>query len=548
MENSKNLTQMDSNEKNNNDSCTKHEENYLLKSEVERYCRQMILPEILTKGQLKLKNSRVLVIGAGGLGCPCIMYLSGAGVGEIGVVDGDYVDTSNLHRQVIHSTSNKGMNKAASAALFVKSFNPNIKITEYHEHLRNSNAVEIAEAYDVIIDCSDNPSTRYLINDTAVVLNKPLVSGSAIRWQGQLTIYNRNTVSKETLIEEGGESNCCEKKPLERKKLPCYRCLFPVPSPSLAVGSCSEEGVLGPVPGMIGVLQATEAIKILLGYGDTTLSERMLVYDSMEMTFKTFKIKGWKKDCSMCGENAVNNNKEFIKNFDYDDFASPKLCRVAKRANIPKENNITWKELIEYRNKEEEQVENIKSNDGDQSTLGKEQIGKDKESSQTGSTVLDKNCGSDNEAKGKDVHSTEFENKKESIILLDVRTKEQFDLFNFTYVTNKSKVTQDSSSQNTGINCDEEPNVSRILNCKKLLGNKEYLNIPLEKLKKDFEDLEKQGVFNTNKNIFITCRSGMKSTYAVEHFLKHGYSKVYNVVDGMHGYIQEMDNQNIPFY
>ena len=260
----------------------------LSKDMVERYCRQMILPEILTKYQLDIINSRVLVIGAGGLGSSCLMYLAGSGIGTIGIVDGDFVETSNLHRQIIHKNDNKGKNKALSASEFIKSYNPLVSVNVYEEHLSNKNAFDIVSTYDIIIDCTDNPASRYLINDIAVLFNIPLVSGSAIRYQGQLTVYVNNTTNKKEINDIG-----------------CYRCLFPIPSPTLTVGSCNEEGVFSPVPGTIGILEATEALKILINQKEGLLTNKMLTYDCLEMKFKVFKIKGKKENCKICSKDSI---------------------------------------------------------------------------------------------------------------------------------------------------------------------------------------------------------------------------------------------------
>lgn len=303
----------------------------LKKEDIERYCRQIILPEFNLSGQERLKNAKVLIVGAGGLGSPCLMYLSGAGVGEIGIIDGDLVDNSNLHRQIIHNASSKGINKAKSAAGQISSFNPLIKINAYEEHFTNKNALKIAENYDLLIDCTDNPATRYLINDTCVVLKKPLVSGSAVKWEGQLTVYHRDAL---------------ERFSTSFKKLPCYRCLFPVPSPTSSVCNCADAGVFGPVPGVIGVMQSNEAVKVILGLSDKILAQRMLTYDALEMAFKLFKLRNAKADCAVCGENPTIT-KDTIQDFDYNNFVNPIACRLPLRVEIPQENNIEWKAFFE---------------------------------------------------------------------------------------------------------------------------------------------------------------------------------------------------------
>lgn len=294
--------------------------NNLSEEDIQRFSRQIYLPEINKSGQLKIKESKILIVGAGGLGSPCIMYLSGSGVGTLGIVDGDIVEKSNLHRQVIHSK--EGLNKAVSAALFVKNLNPNVKVNVYESRFDNNNCLDIAKNYDIIIDCSDNPMTRYIISDTAVFYNIPLVSGSAIRWEGQLTIYVSNN----------------------KTRLPCYRCLFPKCSPSNLVGSCSEEGVLGTVPGFIGVLQANEALKLILGYGEESLSQRMLIYDGFNMSIKIFKSRPRQKDCLVCSdENKLN--EDFFKKYDYLTFVGGISCK--KRLDIPDKYNVKWKEVLD---------------------------------------------------------------------------------------------------------------------------------------------------------------------------------------------------------
>jgi len=344
----------------------------LSKEDVERYCRQIILPEFGHNGQLKLKNSKVLIIGAGGLGSPCLMYLSGSGIGEIGIIDGDQVDVSNLHRQIIHSSNNKGINKAKSAALLIQNFNPLIKLKTYEEHFTNKNALETAENYDLLVDCSDNPATRYLINDICVILQKPLVSGSAVKWEGQLTIYSRDSIEKNNF-----------------NKLPCYRCLFPKPSPTSSVCNCADAGVFGPVPGVIGVLQCNEAVKLLLGEKDKILAKKMLIYDALEMSFKVFKLRNHKEECEVCGKNP-KITKENIKEFDYNDFVNPVACRIPLRLEIAKENCVLWEDFV-------------KIYDDEKSKIINNQTEKEKQGNK---------------------------NDIENLLLLDVRPEDQFELVN----------------------------------------------------------------------------------------------------------------------
>ncbi len=237
----------------------------LSKEEIQRYSRHLILEEVGMEGQTKLKNSSVLCVGTGGLGSPLLLYLAAAGVGRIGIMDFDVVDESNLQRQVIHGTSTVGKLKVESAKERILDINPNIQVDLYDEALNSDNALKIFEPYDVIVDGTDNFPTRYLVNDACVLLNKPNVYGSIFKFDGQCTVFN---------YEDG----------------PNYRDLYPEPPPPGLVPSCAEGGVLGILPGVIGCIQATETIKIILGKG-TTLSGRLLTYDAMNMSFKEFKLR-----------------------------------------------------------------------------------------------------------------------------------------------------------------------------------------------------------------------------------------------------------------
>ena len=253
--------------------------------QVERYSRQLLLQEGFgVPGQCKLLSSSVLVVGAGGIGSTVLLYLGASGVGRIGVVDFDGVETSNLHRQVIHKSQNVGVNKAVSACRAVLELNPTIQCLPIATALTHDNAFEIVQQYDCVVDASDNPKTRYLINDACVLADKPLVSGSAIGTEGQLTVYNW----------QGG---------------PCYRCLYPKPSVSAGCASCSENGVLGPVPGLVGVLQAVEAIKILTGMPGT-MHDRLLMYDSMQCSFLSVKKPPKQPNCPVCGPDGTIRSME----------------------------------------------------------------------------------------------------------------------------------------------------------------------------------------------------------------------------------------------
>jgi adenylyltransferase/sulfurtransferase len=237
----------------------------LTKDDYERYSRHLILPEVGVEGQKRLKAASVLCIGTGGLGSPLLLYLAAAGIGRIGIVDFDVVDTSNLQRQVIHGTSWVGKPKIESAKNRIHEINPYCQVDLYETRISSENALDILKSYDVVVDGTDNFPTRYLVNDACVLLNKPNVYGSIFRFEGQATVFNY----------EGG---------------PNYRDLYPEPPPPGMVPSCAEGGVLGILPGIIGVIQATETVKIILGKGNT-LSGRLLLYDALGMSFRELKLR-----------------------------------------------------------------------------------------------------------------------------------------------------------------------------------------------------------------------------------------------------------------
>ncbi len=260
----------------------------LNRDEILRYSRHLLIPEIGIEGQQKLKNSSVLLIGTGGLGSPAALYLAAAGVGTIGLVDFDIVDESNLQRQVIHGTSTLNLLKVDSAKNRMLDLNPNILINAYNEPLTSENAMRIATGYDVIIDGTDNFATRYLSNDVAVFLGIPNVYGSIFRFDGQLSVFHA-------------------------KVGPCYRCLFPEPPPAGLVPSCSDGGVLGVLPGIIGTLQATEAIKLILGIGEPLIGKLML-FDALSVSFDQITLKK-NPDCRVCGPKA-----DITELIDYNEF------------------------------------------------------------------------------------------------------------------------------------------------------------------------------------------------------------------------------------
>src|SRR6266404_267925 len=243
--------------------------------EVARYSRHLIMPEVALDGQKRLKASSVLLIGAGGLGSPLGLYLAAAGVGRLGLVDFDIVDFSNLQRQVLHGTPDVGRPKLQSAKDRLQAINPEVKVDLYETKLTSANAFDILKPYDIIIDGTDNFPTRYLVNDACVLLRKPNVYGSIFRFDGQASVF----------------------VPFEG---PCYRCLYPEPPPPGEVPSCAEGGVLGILPGLIGCIQATEAVKLILGKGSPLIG-RLLSYDALQMRFQEFKIRRNKK-CPLCGD------------------------------------------------------------------------------------------------------------------------------------------------------------------------------------------------------------------------------------------------------
>lgn len=264
----------------------------LKEEEYARYGRQLILPTVGIKGQLRLKSTAVLIIGAGGLGCPAAAYLAGAGVGTLGLVDGDTVEESNLHRQIAHSTAKVGMGKVDSLASFCQELNPQVSYVRHGEHLTPQNAEEIVSKYDIVLDCTDHPTSRYLISDICVLLQKPLVSASALRTDGQLIVLNSPATPQGSL--EGG---------------PCYRCVFPKPPPADSVVSCGEGGILGPVVGVMGVLQALEAIKLVAAASKAPREEPskpslLLFSASGPTTFRQMRMRGRRSDCFACSASS----------------------------------------------------------------------------------------------------------------------------------------------------------------------------------------------------------------------------------------------------
>jgi len=266
----------------------------LTREELVRYSRHILLPQVGEEGQRALKKSRVLLIGAGGLASPVALYLAAAGVGTLGLVDFDVVDLSNLQRQILHGSSGVGSSKIDSARDRLRDINPNVRIEAHETRFASGNALEIARGYDLIVDGTDNFATRYLVNDTSVLLGMPNVYGSVYRFEGQASVF--------------GAPNG-----------PCYRCLFREPPPPHLIPSCAEGGVLGVVPGLVGTIQATEAIKMLLGLGET-LAGRLLTIDVMTMAFRTIEIRR-DPECPACGTREI---RELI---DYDEFCGVAAAR-----------------------------------------------------------------------------------------------------------------------------------------------------------------------------------------------------------------------------
>jgi adenylyltransferase/sulfurtransferase len=275
----------------------------LSKDEILRYSRHLIVPEVGMEGQLKLKAAKVLLVGTGGLGAPLGLYLAAAGIGRIGLVDFDVVDFTNLQRQVIHFTKDVGRPKIDSAAEKMQALNPNVEIVKHEVALSSENALDIIKDYDLVVDGTDNFPTRYLVNDACVLLGKPNVYGSIFRFEGQATVF----------AYEGG---------------PCYRCLYPEPPPPGLVPSCAEGGVLGILPGTIGLIQATEAVKLILGIGEPLVG-RLLLYDALAMRFRELKLRK-NPECPICGD-----HRTITRLIDYYQFCGvpqqpPKETKVAE--------------------------------------------------------------------------------------------------------------------------------------------------------------------------------------------------------------------------
>jgi adenylyltransferase/sulfurtransferase len=281
--------------------------------EIARYSRHLIMPEVTLEGQKRLKSASVLCIGAGGLGSPIALYLAAAGIGRMGLVDGDTVDFSNHQRQILHGTKDVGRKKLNSAKDRIREVNPNVQVDLYDTFFTSENAREIVEPYDIVIDGTDNFPTRYLSNDICVFLKKPNVYGSIFRFDGQCTVFAPHL---------GG---------------PCYRCMFPEPPPPGMVPSCAEGGVLGVLPGIIGVMQAIEAVKLIMGIGEPLMG-RMIAFDALKMKFREFKLRKDPK-CPVCGPNPT-----ITELIDYDQFCGIPQAKAAEDAE-PHVPSVTVQEL-----------------------------------------------------------------------------------------------------------------------------------------------------------------------------------------------------------
>jgi adenylyltransferase/sulfurtransferase len=284
----------------------------LSKEEIERYSRHLILPEVGLEGQRRLRNAAILLIGAGGLGSPLAMYLSAAGIGKLGIVDSDVVDASNLQRQVIHHSEDVGQPKIHSARRNIQGINPHVEVETYDTYISSANALELIRPYDLVIDGTDNFPTRYCVNDACVLLGKPNIYGSIFRFEGQASVF---------WAEHG----------------PCYRCLYPEPPAPGLVPSCAEGGVLGILPGIIGCIQATEAIKLVLGQGDSLLG-RLLLFDALRMEFRELKLRKDPK-CPVCGENPT-----LTELIDYEQFCGIPQAEAAE-AQASQDDHITVEQL-----------------------------------------------------------------------------------------------------------------------------------------------------------------------------------------------------------
>ncbi|KAI0972787.1 adenylyltransferase [Xylaria arbuscula] len=337
----------------------------LREDEYARYGRQLILPSVGIRGQLRLRAAAVLVVGAGGLGCPAAAYLAGAGVGTLGVVDGDTVEVSNLHRQIAHSTARVGAKKVDSLVAYCRGLNPEVSYVTHDEHLTPQNAEAVVGAYDIVLDCTDHPTSRYLISDICVLLGKPLVSASALRTDGQLIVLNNPPAPQGSA--DGG---------------PCYRCVFPKPPPAESVISCGEGGILGPVVGVMGVLQALEAIKLIaagISYNpkddngvpkEIPTPSLLLFSANSSPPFRSIRMRGRRANCFACSAESTLTLKQLkAGSLDYVQFcgvtAPINILRPHERVSATQYKSIVTREsekrslLLDVREKEHFDITNI---------------------------------------------------------------------------------------------------------------------------------------------------------------------------------------------
>ncbi|MBP6385165.1 MAG: HesA/MoeB/ThiF family protein [Pseudarcicella sp.] len=354
----------------------------------QRYQRQIILPEINHSGQEKISKAKVLVIGAGGLGCPVLQYLVAAGVGSIGIVDGDTVSISNLHRQILYNTQDLGKPKASTAAQKLKELNPLVEIKVFQENIHADNVFKIFENYQIIVDCSDNFATRYLVNDACVITKKTFVSASIYKFEGQLSVFNY-------------------------KNGPTYRCIFPSPPENGSIQNCSEIGVIGAIAGILGTLQAAETIKVILRLGDI-LSGKLLLIDMLTMSFNTLKFR------------TIPTNKAITRLIDYEVFCGEIPKETVQ--SIQYETILSWQkqnkkfQLIDVREKQEHLVENI----------GGENIP---------SQVLDNNTNLINLTSDPIIFYCQSGNRSESVIKNLLKNKIKGDFFHLNGGLNSIKTT-----------------------------------------------------------------------------------------------------------
>ncbi|XP_072554854.1 adenylyltransferase and sulfurtransferase MOCS3 isoform X2 [Paramormyrops kingsleyae] len=301
----------------------------LSNEEIMRYSRQLLLPELGVQGQLLLSRTSVLVVGCGGLGCPLAQYLAAAGIGRLGLLDYDEVELSNLHRQVLHGEDTQGKPKSLSAAQAVGRLNSAVHCVPYHLQLSPDNALRLIQQYDIVADCSDNVPTRYLVNDACVLSGKPLVSASALRMEGQLTVYNYR----------GG---------------PCYRCLYPVPPPLETVTNCSDGGVLGVVPGIMGCFQALEVLKIASGQG-SSLGQQLLMFEAQTSRLRSIRLRSRQTECVVCGDRPtvteLQNYEEFCGSAATDKCRRLTLLSSEQRISVQCTSSASWATTLRRRSR-----------------------------------------------------------------------------------------------------------------------------------------------------------------------------------------------------